>query len=314
MTKISSQALYDAFSKKFDLVGIIESETYRKEALKLHKNISQFPYETMVVVGLTYPYRVIRHTKTHLVPSFYTFGSDYHQVLKQRMKEVLNDFDTKYELNVDNHPLDERLAATLAGLGFFGKNQLIINQAYGSYFFLGMALLDLKIDHEIKLDVTDDCGACRICLDACPTKALDENQYHIEKCMSYYNQSKKVLSTEEMDSNYCLFGCDICQMVCPKNINKGQIVHEEFELNGKEMVSILDLFLDSDKTFNKKYETMSYLWKGKTILMRNALMLLRKQKNTDFLDLIKQSKMTKRADWYEKTSDQVIHDLENLIK
>lgn len=308
--RMTSQALYDAFSKKFDLIGIIETKSYQDEALKLNKITPPSNYETMVVVGLSYPYRVIKHTKTHLVPSFYTFGNDYHRVLKKRMEEVVTHIGVDYELNVDNHPYDERLAATLAGLGFFGKNQLIINEKLGSYFFLGIVFLDLKIDREWRLEVKDDCGDCRLCIDACPVQALDNHMFHIDRCISAYNQSKRVLTNEEMDKNYILFGCDICQMVCPKNLNKGKIIHEEFELNGKEMVSIMDLFSDSDKVFIDKYQNMSYLWKGKTILMRNALMLIRKQKNIDFLDLIKQSRLTKRADWYEETCHQVIDELE----
>lgn len=133
MTTIKSHVLYDAFKKQFDIVGIIETSTYLKALKQLNKDVNPINYETMIVVGLSYPYRVIKHTKTHLVPSFYTFGSDYHQVLKKRMEEVLKHFEFNYELNVDNHPHDERLAATLSGLGFFGKNQLIINQTYGSY-------------------------------------------------------------------------------------------------------------------------------------------------------------------------------------
>jgi len=314
MTTIKSHVLYDAFKKQFDIVGIIETSTYLKALKQLNKDVNPINYETMIVVGLSYPYRVIKHTKTHLIPSFYTFGSDYHQVLKNRMEEVLKHFEFNYELNVDNHPHDERLAATLSGLGFFGKNQLIINQTYGSYIFLGIAFLDVTVDHEMVLEVTDDCGSCRICIDACPTNALSETSYDMASCMSYYNQSKKVLTKDEMDHNYSLFGCDICQMVCPKNIKKGKIVHPEFEFNGKEKVSIIDLFHDSDQAFMKKYEHMSYLWKGKTILMRNALVLLRRHKNIDFIELIRQSRATKRATWYEETADQITLELEEFSR
>lgn len=310
MTHIKSKVLYNAFKEQFDIVGIIKTENYLKASHSLQKKHLEIPYQTMVVVGLSYPFRVLKHTKTHLIPSFYTFGSDYHEVLKSRMKNVMKHFDFDYELNVDNHPHDERLAATLAGIGFFGKNQLIINQDIGSYFFIGIVFVDVKIDDEIILEVQDDCGTCRICIDACPTKALSEQGYHMDLCMSYYNQSKKVLTKDEMNHNYSLFGCDICQMVCPKNIHKGKVIHPEFELNGKEMVSIVDLFLDSDSVFNSKYNHMSYLWKGKTILMRNALALMRRHQNYDFMDLIKQSRTNKRASWYEETLEEFINEFD----
>lgn len=312
MKKINSQILYDAFIQKFDVVGIIETKNYQIEAQKRYQNFIDIKKPTMIVVGLSYPYRVLKHTHTHLVPSFYTFGKDYHSVLKRRMEEVLKPLDIEYETNVDNHPYDERLAATLAGIGYFGKNQLIINQTLGSYFFLGLVFLDVEIESEIILEVNDDCGSCHICLDACPTKALSEDGYEIEKCMSFYNQAKKVLTKDEMDHNYSLFGCDICQIVCPKNIHKGKKVHPEFELNGKEMVSIVDLFTDSDAVFHKKYDQMSYFWKGKTILMRNALVLLRRMKNNQYNDLIKQSRRTKRALWYEETAELITIELEEI--
>ena len=89
----------------------------------------------MVVLGLSYPRRTLKHTDTHLVPSFYTFGKDYHLVLKRRIEEVMKPLNLKYISGVDNHPHNERLAAVLSGVGYFGKNQLIINKDYGTYMF-----------------------------------------------------------------------------------------------------------------------------------------------------------------------------------
>ena len=126
----------------------------------------------MVVLALAYPKRIIKHTKTHFVPSFYTFGEDYHEVLKRRIKKVMDQHNIRYTFGVDNHPHNERLAATLANIGFFGKNQLIINQTYGSYIFLGLVFLDIKIEQEITLDFKDDCKDCTKCIEACPTHAL----------------------------------------------------------------------------------------------------------------------------------------------
>ena len=278
---MQSKDIRNLFLTQFDEVGIIDTKTYQREAKRLNKKLLDTNYETMVVVALAYPKRDFKHTSTHLVPSFYTFGSDYHQVLKKRIKTVMKEIKVSYELGVDNHPYDERLAATLAGVGFFGKNQLIINKKLGSYMFLGIVLIDLKIDKEFILDLADDCGTCDICIKACPTNALEEGRYHLQKCISYFNQEKVALTDEQIDVNHCLFGCDICQVVCPKNIGKGIKLHEEFELSGKEMVSIEDLFTLSNKVFHHKYQDMSYLWKGKTILMRNALTLMLKKKNQE---------------------------------
>lgn len=295
---MKADILKKMFEKSFDLVGIIETNTYLNEASIRNINVPDEAYPTMVVVGLAYPYRVIKHTKTHLIPSFYTFGQDYHTVLKKRMDTCLKDFPYPYHYGVDNHPHNERLAAVLAGLGFFGKNQLIINDKLGSYFFLGIVFINESIDRTITLDVSDDCGTCRKCIDACPPGALYEGGFNVNKCMSHYNQSKRILLDEEVDLNYSLFGCDICQMVCPKNIKKGTKIHSEFELSGKEHVSIQDLFTLSEKGFKETYKDMSYLWKGKTILMRNALMVLKRMNNHTYDDFIKSSLTRISTPWY----------------
>lgn len=299
------------FLKSFDAVGIIRTATYLEEAKQRGKDVPHENYPTMVVLGLAYPYRTIKQTKTHVVPSFYTFGQDYHQVLSRRIEDVMKLIPYKYHLGVDNHPHDERLAAVLAGIGFFGKNQLIIHPELGSYFFLGIVWIDVSIDQEIILDIDDDCGTCTKCIDACPTHALEEGKYHIDRCMSYFNQTKKILTEEEIKANYCLFGCDICQMVCPKNIKKGVITHPEFELSGKEMVSIEDLFTLSEKAFKMKYQDMSYLWKGKTILMRNAAILLLRQQNDNYIDLLEASMQKHEMPWYQVTLQYVIEKLKN---
>lgn len=309
---MTSTELRNIFLKKFDVVGIIKSETYIKEAKKMSKFYEEIKYPTMVVLGLSYPKRILKHTSSHLVPSFYTFGNDYHTVLKNRISEVMEPLEIDYALGVDNHPYDERLAAVLSGVGYFGKNQLIINKTYGTYMFLGIVFVDLKLDQEFILKLDDDCGTCRKCISACPTNALFDGGYDMQKCISFYNQEKIDLSDEQIDANYQLFGCDICQLVCPKNIDKGKIIHEEFELSGKEMVSLMDLFELSNKAFNNKYENMSYLWKGKTILLRNALMVMLKQKQTQYINEIESSLDVLKPSWYISTAVKVLERLKEI--
>lgn len=309
---MKSSELRLKFLEKFDVVGIIETKTYLSEARKRYHHVSDISYQTMVVLGLAYPKRDIRHSTSHLVSSFYTFGSDYHQVLKNRIKDVMANLGYSYIMAVDNHPHDERLAAVLAGIGYFGKNQLIINKDFGTYMFLGLVLIDVEIENEFILEISDDCGSCTKCIKACPTGALSEGGYDVSKCISYYNQSKEILTDDQITSNHLLFGCDICQIVCPKNIDKGNKVYKEFELSGKEMVSIVDLFMMSNQVFNKTYSDMSYLWKGKTILMRNALMVMLKQKNKNHLDLIEDSIHRNLAPWYQNTAIRVLDKLKTI--
>lgn len=90
------------------------------------------------------------------------------------------------------------------------------------------------------------------------------------------------------------------------------IVHPEFELSGKEMVSIVDLFTQSEKDFKTTYNDMSYLWKGKTILMRNALTLMLRQKNTNYIQEIEKTLMTYQAPWYQETATRILDELKRV--
>lgn len=303
------QEIREHFLKKFDVVGIIRTIDYMKEARKKYPLVEDIKYATMVVLGLSYPKIDLKHTKTHLVASFYTFGNDYHQVLKHKIEEVMTELKIKYDYGVDNHAHDERLAAAMAGVGYLGKNQLIINKNYGSYLFLGLVYLDLELEENFILDIDDNCGTCTLCIQACPTKALSNTGFAVDKCISAYNQTKKILNEDEIKNNHLLLGCDICQVVCPKNINKKAEKHSEFDLSGKEMVSIIDLFTLSNKEFFSRYQHMSYLWKGKTILMRNALLVMLRQKNKLYLDLIEDSINKTDAFWYKDTAVRVLNKL-----
>ena len=309
---MNAQTIKNAFETHFDLVGVIKTKTYNDQAKKLNLKVAAINHPTMVVLGLKYPYRILKPTKTHLVPSFYTFGSDYHHVLKNRIKKVMDKLNIDYEPLVDNHPHNERLAALSANLGFFGKNQLIINSIHGSYFFLGMVLLNINLDDEIILDLDEDCGTCTKCIEACPTHALYEGGYDVEKCISHYNQTKRILTDDEIKANYQLFGCDICQMVCPKNINITKNVHPEFELSGKEIVSINDLFTLSEKRFKELYKDMSYLWKGKTLLMRNAIMLLQKRRDDTYNDLIQETINQNKPEYYVNLATRFLESFKDI--
>ena len=306
---MNANDIKDIFLKHVDVVGIIKTEKYIFEAKKMHKDVPDETYPTMVVLGLSYPMRMLKHTNTHLVPSFYTFGSDYHMVLKKRIEKAMEDIPYPYHYGVDNHPHHERLAAVLSGLGYFGKNQLIINSHFGTYLFLGLVFIDCELQDEVVLEINDDCGTCQQCIKACPTQALHEDGYDMQKCISFFNQEKKILSDQEIHANYALFGCDICQMVCPKNIHIKKSQHQEFELSGKEFVSISDLFTLSEKAFRKIYGDMSYMWKGKTILMRNALTLLLKQNNLAYNHLIEKSLENHHVPWYKETAIKILNQL-----
>ncbi|WP_425460610.1 tRNA epoxyqueuosine(34) reductase QueG [Leptospira idonii] len=160
--------------------------------------------------------------------SRYALGDDYHQVLRNKGKNILKKLKQLYpqasfRQSIDSLPIPEKVFARLAGIGWMGKNTNIINEAFGSYFFLSMILTDYKWEIP-EVAKVDHCGTCNACLDACPTGALFE-PYKIDasKCISHHTIENREddFSPTEFTANW-LYGCDICQEVCPWNKNKAK--------------------------------------------------------------------------------------------
>jgi epoxyqueuosine reductase len=161
--------------------------------------------------------------------SRYAWGDDYHDVLRERLDalaDLLHErFSEPFEARpyVDTGPIQERIMAKYAGLGWLGKNTLLLNSTLGSYFFLGVILTTLDLAPTLaanELPPPDLCGSCRQCLDACPTQAFVE-PYVLDarKCISYLTIElrDKIPIEFRADMGNHIFGCDICQDVCPWN-------------------------------------------------------------------------------------------------
>ena len=178
------------------------------------------------VVTLMYNYHTDLQQKDPTAPkiSQYAFGKDYHLVVKDKLKQLMQFINDQIgEVNgrcfVDSAPVLERDWAKRSGIGWIGKNTLLIHPKQGSYFFLAELIIDLDLvyDHPIK----DFCGTCTRCIDACPTEAISPQGYILDgsKCISYLTIELKEAIPEsfkgKMDN--WMFGCDVCQQVCPWN-------------------------------------------------------------------------------------------------
>lgn len=156
--------------------------------------------------------------------SKYAYGEDYHQVIKEKLRELLANIQQEIgEVSgrcfVDSAPILERAWAEKAGLGWNGKHSLLIQKQQGSFFFLAELIVDLELEYDHPT-TTNHCGTCTKCIDACPTAAiLPNNTMDASKCISYFTIELK----ENIPSDYknqlddLMFGCDICQDVCPWN-------------------------------------------------------------------------------------------------
>lgn len=158
--------------------------------------------------------------------AMYATGADYHKVLKKKLKKLWQHIQSSVDPNataryfVDSAPILERQWAELAGLGWTGKNTLLINPRMGSYFFLAEIITDLVLEYNESV-MNDHCGTCTRCIDACPTNAIDDKGYLLKanECISYFTIESKSKTEEIYKSNFqdWIFGCDICQQVCPWN-------------------------------------------------------------------------------------------------
>ncbi len=186
------------------------------------------------VISLALSYYTDAQQSDPLAPkiSKYAYGKDYHYVIKDKIKELLNTIQEQIgEVNgrafVDSAPVLDRAWAKKAGLGWIGKNTNLINQRAGSFFFLAELIIDAELEYDIE-PTADHCGTCTRCIDACPTEAIVA-PYVVDgsRCISYLTIELKNELPQEFKgkTNNWMFGCDICQDVCPWN--KFSLLHTE---------------------------------------------------------------------------------------
>ena len=215
------------------------------------------------VISLTYNYYTDAVQQDADAPkiSKYAYGVDYHYVIKDKLNQLLEYIkdeigDVPGRAFVDSAPIMEKAWAKKSGLGWIGKHSNLITQKVGSYYFIAELIvdLDLEVDHA----VTDHCGSCTACIDACPTQAITE-PYKVDgsKCISYFTIELKENIPSEMKGqlDHWMFGCDVCQEVCPWNRFSKNHSEPLFNPNPKLLsMSKKDWEEITQETFNKVFK------------------------------------------------------------
>lgn len=234
------------------------------------------------VVSLTYNYYNENLQQDPKAPkiSKYAYGIDYHYVIKDKLNQLLEFIkeeigDVEGRAFVDSAPILEKAWAKKSGLGWVGKHSNLLSQKVGSFYFLSELIIDLELEPDHA--VTDHCGTCTACIDACPTEAITE-PYSVDgsKCISYFTIELKEHIPSEMKGKFddWMFGCDVCQDVCPWNRFSKQ--HSEPLFNPKpELLSMTkkDWEEITQETFNKVFKKSAVKRTKYTGLIRNIKFL-----------------------------------------
>ena len=195
------------------------------------------------VISLSYNYfpKVKIDEINNFKISKYAYGEDYHEVIKDILKEMVAELQEEigefgFRVFVDSAPVLEKAWARKSGLGWVGKNANLITKKHGSFYFLAEIICDLELEYD--LAVADHCGSCRACIDACPTQAIVSDRIvDGSKCISYATIELKNEIPDYFNGKMddWMFGCDVCQDVCPWNRFSAPTLQEKFAPNFQKL-------------------------------------------------------------------------------
>ncbi|MFD1672591.1 tRNA epoxyqueuosine(34) reductase QueG [Agrilactobacillus yilanensis] len=257
--------------------------------------------KTIIAIALAYPTRLKTPPKRtgHKRGQFAraSWGTDYHFILRDKMAALISeiknltgqDATIRFKPMVDTGELIDVAVAQRAGLGFIGKNGLLITEEFGSFVYLGEIITNLSLAPDTPID--SQCGTCTRCIDFCPPHALMGNgQLNGQRCLSYQTQTKDLMAEEFRPLiRNVIYGCDICQLACPFNKQKNEHRHPEMapiaDVVQPELTPLLTM---TNRQFNDKFGQLAGSWRGKKPLQRNAIIALANLKATEAIPELKQ--------------------------
>ncbi len=252
---------------------------------RVYPELSLTKPRSIISIAVAYPSKLKDPPKSEKgayrgVISRSSWGEDYHQVLRQRLLR-LEEFirermpEARMESMVDTGVLSDRAVAERAGIGWSAKNCAIITPEWGSWVYLGEMITDIAFPPDTP--VTEDCGDCTLCIDACPTGALvGPGELDSNRCISFITQTKGfVPDTNKEKIGNRLYGCDTCQVVCPKNKGKNWTHQSDLQPDPDVVKPLLKPLLTlSNKQFKRQYGHIAASWRGKNPIQRNAIIAL----------------------------------------
>ena len=295
--------------------------------------------KTIISIALAYPTlpsqkpeRVKRERRGAFARA--SWGEDYHFILSRRMealieyiKSEVNQEDVAFKPMVDTGELIDVRVAERAGIGFVGKNGLLVTKEFGSYVYLGELITNIEFPVDAPVDY--GCGDCTRCVDFCPTNALLGNgKMNAQRCLSYQTQTKGFMPKEyRKKMGHVIYGCDICQQVCPYNKGKDFHLHPEMEPSVEETHPLLKpLVTISNKEFKERFGKMAGSWRGKKPLQRNAIIalanyrdktavpLLLKVMKEDMRPVIKGTAAWAVSEIISESSEELIHYFTEILE
>ncbi|WP_053955308.1 tRNA epoxyqueuosine(34) reductase QueG [Inediibacterium massiliense] len=247
---------------------------FEEKEIQKRINPKEIMEDARSIIVCLFPYFIGNKESGNL--SKYTYGLDYHKVIEEKLEKIghflkneIKDFS--YQSFVDNGPLVDRYLAYISGVGYFGMNHHIITDDYGSYVFIGYMINNYPFEVDSPSNKT--CIECGKCIKSCPGGALLSNyEMNPKRCIAYLTQKKEALTDEEeniLKKGKTIFGCDICQDVCPHNENVKITPLEEFKENIIHKIDETEIKNLSNKGFQKKYKDRSFSWRGRKTIQRN---------------------------------------------